>query len=131
MGPSLALGPWNNVPAGPPSHRPWQAEVDNVIHVRMEEVSLLTDYVSLRTRQCTNLAKDWSQVKFRLNDPALNKCKEASFATHFNIKKKMCRMCKSSHFLNQCKHFRKVDYNACKHLRTEGEATVPWAYLRP
>ena len=30
----------------------WQAEVDNVIHVRIEEVSTkhFTDYVSLRTR---------------------------------------------------------------------------------
>jgi len=23
-GPSVAVGPWNNVPAGPPSHRPWE-----------------------------------------------------------------------------------------------------------
>ena len=54
----------------------WQTEVDNVIHVRMEEISIkhLTDYVSLRIRQCTNFANDWSQViKSWLNNPTLNK----------------------------------------------------------
>ena len=62
----------------------WQAEVDNVIHVRTEEISIkhLTDYVSLRTRQCTNFANDWSQVlKSRPNNPTLNKREKTSFAT--------------------------------------------------
>ena len=109
----------------------WQVEVDNVIHVRMEEVSIkhLTDYVSLRTRQCTNFANDWSQVKSRLNNPAINKRGKASFATQVNIEKKMCRMCEGPHFLNQCKHFRKLDYDARKSFVIK--AKLCWSCLEP
>ena len=110
----------------------WQAEVDNVIHVRTEEVSIkhLTDYVSLGTRQCTNFANDWSQVmKSRLNNPTLNKREKISFATQVYIKKTMCRMCEGPHFSNQCKHFRKLDYDARKSFVIK--AKLCWSCLEP
>ena len=109
----------------------WQSEVDNVINIRMEEVNVThsTNCVSLRTRQCTNFVYDWSQVKSWLNNPALNKRGKASFATQVNIKNKMCRMCEGSHFLNQCKHFRKLDYDARKSFVIK--ATLCWSCLKP
>ena len=42
------------------------------------------------------LPKDRSQVKSRLNNPALNKCEKASFATQFKSRKK-------------CEEYAKVD----------------------
>ena len=60
MGPSLALGPWNNVPAGPPSHRPWfgttsSSEVDKVIAIN--EGSCPLKMMKCRRRQATEPQK--------------------------------------------------------------------------
>ena len=96
----------------------WQTEVDNIIHHKREEVSVkhLADFVSLKTRQCTNFACDWSQsFKSIVAIHANVKRKQTSMATKVvtppsiqQIKK--CKLCEKLHFLNQCQQFRKMEF---------------------
>ena len=96
----------------------WQSEVDNIIHHKREEVSVkhLADFVSLKTRQCTNFACDWSQsFKPIVAIYANVKRKQTSMATKVvtppliqQIKK--CKLCEKPHFLNQCQQFRKMEF---------------------
>ena len=90
----------------------WQAEVDSLIHLKGQEVSIenLAAYVTLKTRQITNLDCNWAQTNKR---PDLHRSrKETALATQTILSppKLCCKLCKGSHYLNQCKRFRKYVY---------------------
>ena len=90
----------------------WQAKVDSLIHLQGQEVSIenLAAYVTLKTRQITNLDCNWAQTNKR---PDLHKsCKETALATQTVLSppKLCCKLCKGPHYLNQCKCFRKYVY---------------------
>ena len=90
----------------------WQAEVDSLIHLKGQEVSIenLAAYVTLKTRQITNLDCNWAQSgrKPDLHRPR----KESALATQTVLSppKLYCKLCKGPHYLNQCKRFRKYVY---------------------
>ena len=102
----------------PPSYiTGWQYEADQVIHAKLREVSIkdLASYVSLRTRQQTNFACDWNRTfKTKKITKSNSDRKVYNFATQTNHvapnKSKKCTLCNNPHFLNQCKHFRKLAY---------------------
>ena len=90
----------------------WQDEVDSLIHLKGQEVSIenLAAYVTLKTRQITNLDCNWAQTNKR---PDLHKSrKETALATQTVLSppKLCCKLCKGPHYLNQCKRFRKYVY---------------------
>ena len=90
----------------------WQAEVDSLIHLKGQVVSIenLAAYVTLKTRQITNLDCNWAQTNKR---PDLHKSrKETALATQTVLSppKLCCKLCKGPHYLNQCKRFRKYVY---------------------
>ena len=90
----------------------WQAEVDLLIHPKGQEVSIenLAAYVTLKTRQITNLDCNWAQTNKR---PDLHKSrKETALATQTVLSppKLCCKLCKGPHYQNQCKRFRKYVY---------------------
>ena len=67
--------------------------------------------VTLKTRQITNLDCNWAQTSKR---PDLHKSrKEATLVaqTILSPPKLCCKLCKGSHYLNQCKRFRKYVYD--------------------
>ena len=76
----------------------------------------MADFVSLKTRQCTNFACDWSQsFKPTVAIHANVKRKQTSMATKVvtppsiqQIKK--CKLCEKPHFLHQCQQFRKMEF---------------------
>ena len=90
----------------------WQAKVDSLIHLKRQEVSIenLAAYVTLKTRQITNLDCNWAQSgrKPDLHRPR----KETALATQTVLSPpKLCyKLCKGPHYLNQCKRFRKYVY---------------------
>ena len=90
----------------------WQAEVDSLIHQKGQEVSIenLAAYVTIKTRQTTNLDCNWAQSSRK---PDLHKPrKEITLAaqTVLSPSKPCCKLCKGPHYLNQCKRFRKYVY---------------------
>ena len=90
----------------------WQAEVDSLIHQKGQEVSIenLAAYVTIKTRQTTNLDCNWAQSSRK---PDLHKPrKETTLAaqTVLSPSKPCCKLCKGPHYLNQCKRFRKYVY---------------------
>ena len=90
----------------------WLAEVDSLIHLKGQEVSIenLAAYVTLKTRQITNLDCNWAQSGRK---PDLHKPrKETALAsqTVLSPSKLCCKLCKGLHYLNQCKRFRKYVY---------------------
>ena len=90
----------------------WLAEVDSLIHLKREEVSIenLAAYVTLKTRQITNLDCNWAQTNKR---PDLHKSrKETALVTQTVLSppKLCCKLGKGPHYLNQCKRFRKYVY---------------------
>ena len=90
----------------------WQAEVDSLIHLKGQEVSIenLAAYVTLKTRQITNLDCNWAQTNKR---PDLHKSrKETALDTQTVLSppKLCCKLCKGPHYLNRCKRFRKYVY---------------------
>ena len=90
----------------------WQAEVDSLIHQKGQEVSIenLAAYVTIKTRQTTNLDCNWAQSSRK---PDLHKPrKETTLATQtvLSPSKPCCKLCKGPHYLNQCKRFRKYVY---------------------
>ena len=90
----------------------WQTEVDSLIHIKRCDVTIqnLTSCVALKTRQMTNLDCDWTtSKKFVANKNR----KETTLAAQTVLapSKVCCKLCKSSHYLNQCKRFRKFTYD--------------------
>ena len=83
----------------------------------------------LHTRPYTNFAGDWSQVEFRQNNPAIHNCGKPHLL-HKIISRIKCEKCvERLHFLNQYKHFGKLDYDARK--SSVIEATLSWSCLKP
>ena len=76
----------------------WKIEVDKIIHNKRVEISLkhLADFVSLKTRQCTNFACDRSQsFTPMVAIHASVKRKQTSPSTQQN---KKCKLCKKTTF---------------------------------
>ena len=109
----------------------WQAEIDSLIHLKGQEVSIenLAAYVTLKTRQITNLDCNWAQTNKR---PDLQRSrKETTLATQTVLPspKLCCKLCKGPHYLNQCKHFRKYVYE--DRIKFVNESKLCHSYLEP
>ena len=90
----------------------WQAELDSIVHIRREEASIkhLASYVSLKTRQATNSECNWSQDQRpdRSSAKPFKGRKKTRFSTQItSTPTTRCKLCQGSHYLNQCKRFRK------------------------
>ena len=91
----------------------WQSEADSVIHIRNEEISIqhLADYISLKTRQCTNFSSEWVySTRPQMNKKIFPSRKEITMATQAHNDDKICKLCNNPHYLNQCRKFRNLDY---------------------
>ena len=90
----------------------WQAEVDSLIHLKGQEVSIehLAAYITLKTRQITNLDCNWAQTNKRPDLQRSRKETALTTQTVLSLPKLCCKLCKGPHYLNQCKRFRKYAY---------------------
>jgi len=102
----------------------WQSTVDTVIHIQKQEVSIhhLAEFVSLKTRQTTNFECDWSNFTKRSDfkssrnaNVAKSGRREITMAMRTDLNsdsiKIKRKLCKETHYLNQCNRFRKLRYN--------------------
>ena len=88
----------------------WQAEVDSLIHLKGQEVSIenLAAYVTLKTRQITNLDCNWAQTNKRLDLHRSRKETALATQTVLSLPKLCCKLCKGPHYLDQCKRFSQI-----------------------
>ena len=80
----------------------WQVEVDSLIHLKRQEVSIedLAAYVTLKTRQITNLDCNWAQSGKRPDPQRFRKETVLATQTVLSPPKLCCKLCKGPHYLN-------------------------------
>ena len=91
----------------------WQSEADSIIRICNEEISIqhLADYISLKTRQCTNFSSEWTySTRPRMNKKIFRSRKEITMATQAHNDDKNCKLCNNPRYLNQCRKFQNLDY---------------------